>query len=60
MTMPMPTYVVADYTLTIQTEFQQQMNEIFAPFIVVTGQIDNFFIHRDGHKFEGFLRVIFR
>ena len=56
MSMPMPTYVVADYTLIIQTEFQQQMNEIFSPFIVATGQIDNFFIHRDGHRFEGFLK----
>ena len=55
-TMPVPTYVVANYTLIIQTEYQQQMNEIFTPFIVHTGQIDNFFIHRDGHKFEGFIQ----
>jgi len=54
--MPVPTYVVANYTLTIQTEYQQQMNEIFTPFIVYTGQIDNFFIKRDGHKFEGFIQ----
>ena len=54
--MPVPTYVVANYTLTIQTEYQQQMNEIFTPFIVYTGQIDNFFIRRDGHKFEGFVQ----
>lgn len=54
-TMPTPTYVVATYTLTIRTEYQQQMNEIFTPFIVQTGQISNFFINDDGHKFEGFL-----
>lgn len=55
MTMPMPTYVVANYKLTINTEYQQQMNEIFTPFITYPGQINNFFINRDGHKFEGFI-----
>jgi len=55
MTMPIPTYVVAKYKLTINTEYQQQMNEIFNPFITHTGQINNFFIRRDGHKFEGFI-----
>ena len=54
-TMPIPTYVVANYTVTIQTEFQEQMNEIFTPFMTTTGQINNFFIFRDGHKFEGFI-----
>jgi len=55
-TMPMPTYVVATYKVTITTEYQQQMNEIFTPFITSTGQINNFFINRDGHKFEGFIQ----
>ena len=55
-TMPMPTYVVVTYKVTITTEYQQQMNEIFTPFITSTGQIDNFFINRDGHKFEGFIQ----
>lgn len=56
MTIPVPTYVVANYTVTINTEYQQQMNEIFTPFITSTGQINNFFIKRDGHKFEGFIQ----
>ena len=56
MTMPMPTYVVANYKVMITTEYQQQMNEIFTPFVVETGQINNFFITRDGHKFEGFIQ----
>lgn len=55
MTTPVPTYVVANYKLTINTEYQQQMNEIFNPFITYPGQINNFFITRDGHKFEGFI-----
>lgn len=54
-TMPMPTYVVATYKLTINTEYQQQMNEIVSPFFAFTGQINNFFINSDGHRFEGFV-----
>ena len=55
-TMPMPTYVVANYTVLIRTEYQQQINEIMTPFIVRTGQINNFFMTHEGHKFEGFIQ----
>jgi len=55
MTMPMPTYIVANYELGLKSEYQQQMNEMLSPFITTTGQINNFFIGWDGHKFEGFL-----
>jgi len=55
-TMPMPTYVVANYEVYIQAEYQQQANEIFTPFITKTGQINNFFITEEGHKFEGFIQ----
>jgi hypothetical protein len=55
-TSPVPTYVVATYDVVIRTEYQQQLNEIFTPFIVRTGQINNFFIMHDGHKFEGFIQ----
>lgn len=54
-TMPLPTYVVINYKLIVNTEYQQQMNEIISPFFAYTGQINNFFITRDGHKFEGFI-----
>ncbi len=54
--MPIPTYVVANYKLTVNTEYQQQMNEIVTPFLSFTGQINNFFIKKDGHKFEGFVQ----
>ena len=54
-TMPIPTYVVANYKLSVRTEYQQQMNEVFTPFMTYTGQINNFFITRDGHKFGGFI-----
>ena len=54
-TMPLPTYVVMNYKLTVNTEYQQQMNEIVTPFLAYTGQINNFFINNDGHRFEGFV-----
>jgi hypothetical protein len=55
-TMPMPTYVVINYKITVNTEYQQQMNEIVTPFMAYTGQINNFFINKDGHRFEGFVQ----
>ncbi len=55
-TMPLPTYVVVNYKLLVNTEYQQQMNEIVTPFLAYTGQINNFFINKDGHRFEGFVQ----
>ena len=55
-TMPTPTYVSLMYDIKIRAEYQQQINEILTPFIVKTGQIDNFFINNEGHKFEGFIQ----
>jgi hypothetical protein len=54
--MQMPTYINVSYTVSVRTEYQQQINEILTPFITKTGQIDNFFIFDDGHKFEGFIQ----
>jgi len=53
---PVPTYVVVDYAISIRTEYQQQVNEIIAPFITKTGQINNFFMDHEGHRFEGFIQ----
>jgi len=54
--MPVPTYVVVDYAVTIRTEYQQQVNEMITPFITKTGQINNFLIDHEGHRFEGFIQ----
>mgnify|MGYP003627110014 CR=1 FL=1 len=53
---PMPTYVAVTYTVSIRAEYQQQINDILTPFVTKTGQINNFFITKDGHKFEGFIQ----
>ena len=52
---PLPVYVNVNYKLLIQTEYQQQMNELLTPFLLRTGQINEFFIKHDGHQFEAFL-----
>ena len=53
--MPMPMYVDMTYSVSIRTEYIQQMNEILSPFINLGGGINYFVIERDGHKFETFL-----
>lgn len=55
LSMPIPTYVKVSYKVSIRTEYQQQINELLTPFIVRTGQINNFFVKHEGHKFEGFI-----
>ena len=52
---PIPVYVKVIYSIKIRTEYLQQMNDIFQPFITKTGQINNFFITHEGHRFEGFI-----
>jgi len=58
-TMPTPTYVTLMYDIRIRAQYQQQINEMLTPFVVKTGQIDNFFIEQEGHKFEGFIQGTF-
>ena len=55
-TMPVPTYITLMYEIRIRAQYQQQINEILTPFIVNTGQIDNFFMDQEGHRFEGFIQ----
>ena len=52
---PIPVYVKVMYSLKIRTEYLQQINDVFQPFITKTGQINNFFISHEGHRFEGFI-----
>ena len=54
-TAPLPVYINVTYSLKIRAEFQQQINEILTPFIVKTGQINNFTLSYDNHRYEGFL-----
>ena len=55
MSIPIPVYINAEYTITIKTDYQQQMNELITPFMARTGQINSFIMRRNGHLYEAFI-----
>ena len=59
LSVPIPVYVNVDYKITIKTEYQQQMNELMAPFITRPGQINSFVMKRNGHLYEAFVEQNF-
>tara|TARA_Y100000034_G_C6853813_1_gene387685 strand:- start:352 stop:1272 length:921 start_codon:yes stop_codon:yes gene_type:complete len=54
--MPLPNYITIMYSVVLKAEYLQQINDMVQPFITKTGNINNFFIKKDGHKFEGFMQ----
>tara|TARA_R110000824_G_scaffold8737_3_gene39565 strand:- start:32847 stop:33788 length:942 start_codon:yes stop_codon:yes gene_type:complete len=56
---PIPVYVTVNYSVTIRTEYLQQMNQLTTPFITLGGNINSFLIHRDGHRYETFVQSDF-
>ena len=56
---PMPAYVNVGYKISIQTEYQQQMNDLITPFISKTGNARMFFCESDGHRYEAFIEDSF-
>ena len=55
--MPMPTYMLMTYVVTLKSNYQQQMNQMVQPFITLGGHINSFLIKKDGHQYETFLRT---
>lgn len=55
LSVPIPIYINVEYKITIKTEYQQQMNDLIAPFMTRTGQINAFIMHRNGHMYEAFI-----
>ena len=58
-TIPMPVYLDITYTITIRTEYQEQMNDLVTPFMTRTGGINYFLAKYDGHRFESFIQPDF-
>jgi hypothetical protein len=56
---PMPVYINAEYKIVLKSEYQQQMNDMVAPFIGRTGNINSFVMKRNGHTYEGFVDQTF-
>ena len=54
--LPIPVYVSITYSLTIRTEYQQQMNDLVLPLITSTGQINSFVFTKNGYRYEAFIQ----
>jgi len=59
LSIPIPVYINVDYKILIKSEYQQQMNDLVAPFIARTGQINAFTLKRNGHLYEAFIDQAF-
>tara|TARA_Y100000114_G_scaffold42671_2_gene38015 strand:+ start:1321 stop:2220 length:900 start_codon:yes stop_codon:yes gene_type:complete len=56
---PMPVYLTINYTVTVRTQYIQQMNQLTTPFATLGGHINSFAIRKDGHKYETFVQSDF-
>jgi hypothetical protein len=56
---PQPVYIDVSYTVSITTEYVQQMNQILAPIITDRGAINSFFISHEGNRYEAFVDASF-
>ena len=52
---PMPSFVEVTYEISIVTDYQQQMNEILAPFLNLSGTPSVFTIKHEGNRYEATL-----
>lgn len=55
LSIPIPVYVNIEYKISLKSEYQQQMNELVAPFATRTGQANAFTMKRNGHIYEAFI-----
>ena len=56
---PIPTYVTVMYSITLRSEYQQQINDMVTPFITRTGQLNHFIFKKDNHRYEAFVQQDF-
>mgnify|MGYP003111109425 FL=1 len=56
LSIPLPVSVVMNYTVSLYTDYIQQMNTLMSPFITLGSAINSFSIRRDNHKYEAFLQ----
>lgn len=57
--MPMPVYLTINYSVTVRSQYIQQMNELTTPFATLGGHINSFLIKKDGHRYETFVQSDF-
>ena len=51
-TIPVPSYINITYSIVLRTEYREQMNDLVTPFISRTGNMNTFFVEKDGHRYE--------
>lgn len=56
LSVPQPVYVNITYQVTLQSNYQQHMNQMLQPFVTLGGHINSFLIEKDGHTYETFLQ----
>lgn len=56
---PFPVSIIANYSVKIRTEYQQQMNDLIQPFMTRTGNANYFKVEKDGHVYEAFIESDF-
>ena len=56
---PQPVWVSVTYSITLRTEYQQQMNDLMTPFATRTGNINSFMIDSAKHQYEAFIQQDF-
>lgn len=55
LSVPLPNYLSINYTVSLRTEYVQQMNDLISPFATLGSSINYFAINRNGHRYEVFL-----
>jgi len=53
---PIPVWVTVNYSITLRTEYQQQMNDLVTPFATRTGLINLLVAEHEGHRYETFIQ----
>ena len=56
---PQPIWVTSTYSITLRTEYQQQMNDLLTPFATKTGNINSFMVENEKHRYEAFIQQDF-
>ena len=55
---PQPVYMDIKYDIVLNSNYQQQMNQMLQPFTSLGGHINSFIIERSGHEYEVFMKTI--
>ena len=52
---PLPVYIEATYSIRLRGEYQQQVNQMMTPFITTTSGLNHVTLQHEGHSYEGFI-----